>query len=191
MSTTSTTRTYGAHWEKPEWIYDQALKVEKRIQEPDMLALKAKSAALFQQSMAKEFPEFFSHYTKIFFRAINGQINGPAFLMLLKQRQKMDRGEISWVDGNNEVIGAAFSLLCRQFPEDLKEKVMATYRDLVDEEKEELRTKVEEILGTGGGGEEDSDKNAKIESLLGTLGKAPPQRIEVVDGGDSTEILPQ
>lgn len=169
-------RDYAAHWEKPEWIYDQSLKVEKRREEPDMVALRERSMALYQQSMAKQFPEFFSHYTKIFFRAINGQLNGPAFLMLLKQRQKMDRGEISWVEGNQEVIGASFNLLCRDMPEDLRDKVLNTYKELVEEEREEMRQKVEEILAADGAPAEE-----KVAEMLDNLGKAPPQRIEEVD----------
>lgn len=160
---TDRSRQYGAHWEKPEWIYDQVLKIGKTIAQPDMIALKTKSVALFQQSMARQYAEFFSHYTKLFFRAINGSLNGPLLLMLLKQRKKMDNGEISWIDGNQEVIGASFNLLCRNFPEDLKEKVTTTYRELVEEEREEMRKKLEEL------------EIAESELV------APPQRIEVED----------
>jgi len=56
--------------------------------------------ARFQQKMAVEFTELFQHYTKIFFRAITGTLNKQLFLMLLKNRQKMDNGEISFSEGN-------------------------------------------------------------------------------------------
>lgn len=92
-----------------------------------MVALKAKSTAAFQQKMAQEFPEFFQHYTKIFFRAINGKLNGPLFLMLLKQRQKMDKGEVAWEEGNHEVIAASFKLLLRKLPEKLQGDILGEF----------------------------------------------------------------
>ena len=73
--------TYAGHWERPEWIYDQVRKAEVLVKTPEMVALKERSLPLFQQHMAKQFPEFFQHYTKIFFRVINGKLNGQLFLM--------------------------------------------------------------------------------------------------------------
>jgi hypothetical protein len=139
-------KQYAGHWEKPEWIYDQILKIEKRIDEPEMIALKQFSAARFQQKMASEFSEFFNHYTKIFFRAINKCLNKQLLLMALKQRKKIDTGEVSFQEGNQEAIGAAFNLMLRQLPEDLREKVANTYTDLVKEEREEQQAAIREKL---------------------------------------------
>lgn len=143
--------SYAAYWERPDWVYDQVQKVEDELKSPHMMALKSRSMALFQQAMAAKFPEFFQHYTKIFFRAINGKLNKPLLLMLLKQRDKMDKGEIAWQEGNQEVIGASFNLLLRKLPEDTQQKILDTYKDLVDEEKEEFHQAVKESIEKQGG----------------------------------------
>ena len=121
-------RNYAGHWERPDWMYDQVRKIELLIKTPELIALKERSLPLFQQHLAKEFSEFFQHYTKIFFRVIHGKLNGPLFLMLLKQRQKMDNGEIAWDEGNQEVIGASFNLLLRKLPQDMQDKIKEAYR---------------------------------------------------------------
>lgn len=181
-------RTYSDHWEKPEWIYDQVLKVEKRIDQPDMVALKEKSAALFQQRMAQEFPQFFQHYTKIFFRCINKTLTKQLFLMLLKQRQAMDNGTVSWDEGNHEVIGASFNLMLSGIADaELRDKIAHTYADLVTEEREEIRAAVQAKLdelnaakGTGGTVHRDernaSDVMREVEKLTETFQRAPQQK---------------
>ena len=184
-------RNYAGHWEKPEWLYDQAQKVDARIKSPEIIALRTRSMPLFQQQMAKEFPEFFQHYTKIFFRAIHGKLNGPLFLMLLKQRQKMDNGEVTWDEGNHEVIGASFNLLLRKLPQEMQDKVMNTYKDLVDEEKADVRKAVQELLkkenadpttlATTTTSQVDEETLKKVEQVVDSARRPPPQRIEVVD----------
>ncbi len=172
MSQTS----YAGYWEKPEWIYDQVQKIDKYVKTPEMISLKARSLALFQQHVAGRFPEMFNHYTKIFFRAINQQLNGPMFLMLLKQKSKMDSGEVPWHEGNQEVISGAFQLLMRKLPEDLQEKVMKTYKDLVEEEKEEMREAIRLKLAEQG----EVVKSDDVQSMLENVTQGAPQRIEVV-----------
>jgi len=173
-------RQYAAHWEKPEWIYDQILKVEKRIDEPEIIALKERSMALFQQKMSQEFPEFFQHYTKIFFRAINKCLSKQLVLMLLKQRKAMDDGTVSWTEGNNEVIGASFNLMLRNLPEDLKEKVANTYSDLVQEEQQEMKEAIKEKLGEMGALDPEAVSDDKVEEMIDIIQRAP-QRIEEVE----------
>lgn len=172
-------RTYAGHWEKPEWIYDQVLKIEAMMKTPELMALKARSMALYQQHLAKNFSEFFNHYTKIFFRVVSGKLNGPMLLMCLKQRQKMDNGDISWVDGNQEVIGASLNLLIRKLPKELQEKVLNTYKDLVDEERAEMKSAIEEVLKKNECATDESISADKLEEVLSSLVQAP-QRIEVV-----------
>lgn len=136
MATTVYPREYAAHWEKPEWIYDQILKVEKRMAEPEIVQVRGRSMALYQQKMAGEFTEFFQHYTKIFFRVITGTLSKQLVLMLLKKRKQIDNGETSFTEGNNEVIAASFNLMLRKLPEDLRDKVANTFTDLVKEDKQ-------------------------------------------------------
>lgn len=188
------------YWERPDWIYAQAQRIDVMIKTPEMIALRERSMPLFQQHMAKQFPEFFNHYTKIFFRAILGKLNGPLFLMLLKQRQKMDTGEIAWEEGNQEVIGASFNLLVRKLPQEMQDKILATYKDLVEEEKAEMRAAVEQVLKkdtpppTSPGGQDVSSNMAdtnepvkatevevnKVQEVMDSLLRAP-QKIEVVE----------
>uniref|UniRef100_A0A6C0BPA6 Uncharacterized protein n=1 Tax=viral metagenome TaxID=1070528 RepID=A0A6C0BPA6_9ZZZZ len=172
-------RQYAGHWEKPEWIYDQILKVEKRIDEPEIVALKERSVALFQQKMAQEFPDFFQHYTKIFFRAINKQLSKQLVLMLLKQRKAMDDGTVSWTEGNNEVIGASFNLMLRNLPDDLKQKVANTYSDLVQEEQVEMKEAIKQKLAEMGAPAPNSDQ--QVEELIDIIQQAPErgQKVEM------------
>lgn len=187
-------KEYAGHWEKPEWIYDQVLKIEKRIDEPDMIALKQRSAAAFQQRMAQEHSEFFQHYTKIFFRAINKCLNKQLLLMGLKQRKKMDTGEVTFQEGNQEAIGAAFNLMLRKLPEDLREKVANTYTDLVAEEREEeqaaIRAKLEELQEKEKATAEDSESvvtEEQVAEVARNVHRAP-QRIEEVEEQEQHEV---
>lgn len=199
-------REYSAHWEKPEWIYDQVLKIEKRIKSDEMVKLKEKSVALFQQRMAKEHEEMFIHYTKIFFRVINGCLTKTLLLMLLKQRQKMDNGEVSYDEGNHEVIGASFNMMLKSLPEEMREKVANTYTDLVQEEREETKKAIREKLAEMGVNVPSQEKEKeemttetstsdetaqvahdamqRVREMSEAIHRAP-QRIEVVDVGPS------
>jgi hypothetical protein len=184
-------KQYAGHWEKPEWIYDQILKIEKRIDEPEMLALKERSAAMFQQKMASEHAEFFQHYTKIFFRAINKCLNKQLLLMALKQRKKIDTGEVSFQEGNQEAIGAAFNLMLRKLPEDLREKVANTYTDLVEEERREQEAAIREKLAELNGDGVDANTAPTDQQVKETIRElhTAPQRVEEVDaeGTEGTE----
>lgn len=165
--------SYAAYWERPDWIYDQVQKVGEEMKTPQMVALKSRSMALFQQGLAAKFPDFFNHYPKIFFRTINGKLTKPLLLMLLKQRDKMDKGEIPWQEGNQEVIGASFNLLLRKLPEDMQKKILDTYKDLVDEEKEEVHEAVKEAL-------EKQGSHFDVDQVLSEYQSAP-QQVEVVE----------
>lgn len=180
----SGTVQYASYVERPEWIYDQALKIGEYVKTPDMVALKARSEAEVVQRAAKQFPEFYTHYTKTFFRIVYGRLNGPAFLMLLKQRKRMDEGKIAWVDGNQEVIGASFQLLLRKLSPELQASIMSTYKDLVDEEKEELRAAIEQKLRDQG---EQKVEPEDIEQLLKTTLSAPQQVEELIDTETTTK----
>lgn len=172
---------YSSHVERPEWIYQQVVLIEEYIKRPDVVALKQRSEAEFVQRAAKQFPDFFNHYTKMFFRTVHGRLNKPALLMLLKQRKRMDTGEIAWVDGNQEVIGATFKLLLRKLSPELQESIMSTYKDLVDEEKEELRTAIESKLRETGVSEV---QEREVEEILNSTLRAPQQVEEVVDAAE-------
>jgi hypothetical protein len=175
---------YGGYWERPEWIYNEVQKIDKYVKTPEMVALKARSVALFSQHVAGRFPDMFNHYTKIFFRAMNQNLNGPMFLMLLKQKSKIDRGEVPYMEGNQEVIGGAFQLLMRKLPEDLQEKVLKTYNELVDEEKQEMREAIRQKLEEQGEVVNPDD----VQSILENVSSGAPQRIEMIEN-DSDSLI--
>lgn len=139
-------RTYQAHWERPEWIYHQVLEVKKVAEQPKMQELRKERRGAYLQKMGQQFQEFFDHYPKIFMRVCEGTLNEQMLLMLLKKRKEIDEGRDGFSRANDEVIGSAFSLLSSKLPEELKQKVMNTYKDLVDEKNELQKKAIEEYL---------------------------------------------
>jgi hypothetical protein len=138
--------TYTAHWQKPEWIYHQVLEVKKMAELPDMKELRQQKRAVYLQKMGQSFKEFFDHYPKIFMRACEGTLNDQMLLMLLKKKKNIDEGREGFNKANDEVIGSAFSLMARKLPEDLRGKIMNTYKDLVEEKNAMERKAIEEYL---------------------------------------------
>lgn len=139
-------RTYQAHWERPEWIYHQVLEVKKVAEQPKMQELRKERRAVYLQKMGQQFQEFFDHYPKIFMRVCEGTLNEQMLLMLLKKRKEIDEGKDGFSRANDEVIGSAFSLLSSKLPQDLKEKVMNTYKDLVEEKNELQKKAIDEYM---------------------------------------------
>lgn len=181
------------HTKRPEWIYDQILKIEKRSAEPAMIRLKEEKKAVYFQTLGREFSEFMDNYPKLFFRSADGCLNKTMTLMALKEMHKVQTGEKTFEESNHEAIGAAFNLMLRNLPEDLRNKVANTYTDLMETEKAETKQIImEKIAAQNGQGitndpaEEVSNNNEnivehmrEIKSAMSTLSSAP-ERMETV-----------
>lgn len=90
--------------------------------------------------------------------------------MGLQQRKRMDRGEVGFSAGNQEVIDSAFSLLIAKLPEEKRKAIENTYKELVDEHKQFERDAMEEYMKEKGivvlntnSEENDEDKQKAID----------------------------
>jgi hypothetical protein len=99
-----------------------------------MQNLREKGLAYMQTKLAQKHQIFYNKFTHIFLRVTTKTLTKPMLVTLLKQRKRMDDGEISFRDGNTEVIAAATNLMTKDLPEKLKADVLSTYEKLVEEQ---------------------------------------------------------
>lgn len=148
METPFEPKVYSNAWERPEWIYAQVYDIEQILKDPQMVAMREneKTRSQFFAQMRKKFPEFDAHYPKLFLRTCDQKLSKDMLLMLLKKMKQVHEGKQGFSAANQEVIGSAFSLLANKLPQEKKEAIMKTYKDLVEEQKANERKGMEEYM---------------------------------------------
>ena len=84
------------------------------------------------------------------------------------------------------IASAAFKLLLRKLPEDKQAAILATYKDLVEEERQEVKKAVEQKLAEATGTADPAQEtkavtDEQVEQEILRVQALPPQRVEVVD----------
>lgn len=162
------TTSFRNQWERADWIYSQIGDMEKVMQEPEMAALRAIGPlAVYQNAMARRFKRFWNQYPKMFLNCINGKLNKPLLLMCLKQKHRIDTGEVSFQQGQKEVMHDEMSLLLRKMKPELRDSVMKKYEELAKEQDELIKKDIEEALNLA------DDADGEAPSVM--------ERIEEVD----------
>ena len=133
-------------WERVEWQYAKVLDIETAMREPAMIELRKTSNARYQQKMAARFPIFFEHYTRIFMKLVNGKLNKQLYLLCLKQKARIDSGEIDFEKGNREIIDDQVNRLLKKLPDELHGKIQKTYNNLKEEDVERRKKEEQEAL---------------------------------------------